>query len=127
MGFYHHPCNNRIEANYEIRLFTIHVTVAQEAFLRLPSVKVWTFDPMMLRMYCIDTKALVFMFNGGSPYGFTIHPIFTNHINNEKHVHHAFLTPRPYLCSTSLSITVSNFHQNIKVHTLGCGFYYIYP
>ncbi len=28
-------------------------------------------------MYCIDTEALVFMFNGGSPYGFTIHPIFT--------------------------------------------------
>ncbi len=30
-----------------------------------------------LRMYCIDTEALVFMFNGGSPYSFTIHPIFT--------------------------------------------------
>ena len=26
----------------------------------------------ILRMYCIDTKALVFMFNGGSLYGFTI-------------------------------------------------------
>ncbi len=25
-----------------------------------------------LRMYCIDTEALVFMFNGGSPYGFTM-------------------------------------------------------
>ncbi len=25
-----------------------------------------------LRMYCIDTKALVFMFNGGSSYGSTI-------------------------------------------------------
>ncbi len=23
-------------------------------------------------MYCIDTEAWVFMFNGGSPYGFTI-------------------------------------------------------
>ncbi len=68
----------------------------------------------MLRMYCIDTEALVFMFNGGSPYGFTIHPIngldglkvpllvYTNHINNKKHVHHGFLAPRPYLCSTSL-------------------------
>ncbi len=32
---------------------------------------------MALRMYCIDTEALVFMFNGGSPYGFTIHSIFT--------------------------------------------------
>ena len=30
-----------------------------------------------LRMYCIDAEALVFMFNGGSPYGFTIHLIFT--------------------------------------------------
>ncbi len=30
-----------------------------------------------LRMYCIDTEALVFMFNGGSSYGSTIHPIFT--------------------------------------------------
>ncbi len=55
-----------------------------------------------LRMYCIDTEALVFMCNGGSSYSFTIHPIFTriffigldglkgpllvyiNHINNEK-------------------------------------------
>ena len=27
-------------------------------------------------MSCIDTEALVFMFNGGSPYNFTIHPIF---------------------------------------------------
>ncbi len=50
-------------------------------------------------MYCIDTEALVFMFNGGSPYGFTIH-----HINNEKHVHHGFQAPRPYLCSTSLIV-----------------------
>ncbi len=30
-----------------------------------------------LRMYCIDTEALVFMFNGGSPYSFTIHQMFT--------------------------------------------------
>ncbi len=30
-----------------------------------------------LKMYCIDTKALVFIFNGGTPYGFTIRPIFT--------------------------------------------------
>ncbi len=63
-----------------------------------------------LRMYCIDTKALVFMSNGGSLYGFTIHPIFTRismlylHINNKKHVHHGFLAPWPYLCSTSLSL-----------------------
>ncbi len=49
-------------------------------------------------MYCIDTEALVFMFNGGSHCGFTKHTC----INNEKHVHHGFLTPRPYLCSTSL-------------------------
>ena len=28
--------------------------------------------------------------------------VYTNHINNEKHVHHGFLAPRAYLCSTSL-------------------------
>ncbi len=28
--------------------------------------------------------------------------VYTNHIDNEKHVHHGFLAPRPYLCSTSL-------------------------
>ena len=28
-----------------------------------------------LRMYCIDTEALVFMFNGGSSYSFTIHQV----------------------------------------------------
>ena len=78
-----------------------------------------------LRMYCIDTEALVFMFNEGSSYGFTIHPIFTRicmlyevfngldglkgpllvyiiHINNEKHMHHGFLASQVYLCSTSL-------------------------
>ncbi len=27
-----------------------------------------------LRMYCIDTEALVYMFNGGSCYSLTIHP-----------------------------------------------------
>ncbi len=43
------------------------------------------------------------MFNGGSPYSFTIHPIFTYHINNKKQVHHGFLAPRAYLCSTSLT------------------------
>ncbi len=55
-----------------------------------------------LRMYCIDTEALVFMFNGGSPYGFTIPPI-----NNKKHVHHGFLAPQPYLCSTSLNYVLN--------------------
>ncbi len=29
----------------------------------------------LLRMYCIDIEALVFMFNGGSSYGFAIHPM----------------------------------------------------
>ncbi len=28
-------------------------------------------------MYCIDIEALVFIFNGGSSYGFIFHPIFT--------------------------------------------------
>ncbi len=67
---------------------------------------------MLLRMYCIDTKALVFMFSGGSFHGFTIHNgldglkgpllVYTNHINNEKRMHHGFLAPHAYLCSTSL-------------------------
>ena len=28
------------------------------------------------------------------------------HINNKKYVHHGFLAPRPYLCSTSLNAIV---------------------
>ncbi len=28
---------------------------------------------LVIRMFCIDTEALVFMFNGGSLYGFSIH------------------------------------------------------
>ncbi len=67
-------------------------------------------------MYCIDTEALAFIFNEGSSYGFTFHPIFTRicmlysetcvvytiHMNNEKQMHHGFLAPQAYLCSTSL-------------------------
>ncbi len=40
---------------------------------------------------------------------------YTNHINNKKHVHHGFLGPRPYLCSTSLKLIVcfsSRFFKN---------------
>ena len=76
----------------------------------------------VLHRYCIDTEALVFMFNEGSSYGFTIHPIFiricmqylsgldglsrpllvhTNNINIERHMRHGFLAPQAYLCSTS--------------------------
>ncbi len=33
--------------------------------------------------------------------------VYTNHINNEKHVHHGFLTPQAYLCSTSLNSTLN--------------------
>ncbi len=50
------------------------------------------------------------MFNGGSPYGFTVHPIFTricmlstNHVNNETRMHHGLLAPWAYLCNTSLT------------------------
>ena len=42
-----------------------------------PYVDANTPSLVVLRMYCIDTEALVFMFSGGSSYGFTIHPIFT--------------------------------------------------
>ncbi len=64
-------------------------------------------------MYCIDTEAIAFMFNGGSSCGSTIHPIdtkigkvlvWTNHINYEKCLEHGFLAPWVYLCSTSLSV-----------------------
>ena len=54
-------------------------------------------------------QALVFMFDGGSSDRFTIHPIlnricmlYSNHTNNEKHMHHGFLAPQAYLRSTSL-------------------------
>ncbi len=78
-------------------------------------------DGWYLRMYCIDTKALVFMFNGGSSYGFTIHPIFTricmlpyvcpSHKNNDMYLHHCFLAPRGYLCSTSLKYQLFLMHM----------------
>ncbi len=64
----------------------------------------------LLRMYCIDTEALVFMFNGGSSYGFTIHP---SHIKNEMYLHHCFLAPRGYLCSTSLRGSVKLISTNL--------------
>ena len=44
--------------------------------VQLETASIHTFDLDTLRMYCIDTEALVFMFKEGSPYGFTIHPIF---------------------------------------------------
>ncbi len=34
--------------------------------------------------------------------------VYTNHINNKKHVHHGFLAPRPYLCSTFLNMKKKN-------------------
>ena len=50
--------------------------ISQAATLGCPSrTKFWSSDfcfAPKLRMYCIDTDALVFIFNGGSPYGFTI-------------------------------------------------------
>ena len=58
----------------------------------------WRHGLMTLRMYCIDAEALVFMFSGGSCYGFTTH-----HINDGKHMHDGFLAPPAYLCSTSLN------------------------
>ena len=53
-------------------------------------------------MYCIDTEALVFMFNGGSSYKKKLCAGYTNHINNERYMHRGFLAPKAYLCSTSL-------------------------
>ncbi len=42
------------------------------------SLILWNrFLQIALRMYCIDTGAIAFMFNGGSSCGSTIHPIDT--------------------------------------------------
>ncbi len=51
-------------------------------------------------MYCIDTKALVFMFNREA--ALTALLASKNNINNEKHMHFGFLALQVYLCSTSL-------------------------
>ncbi len=73
-----------------------------------PILEVWLKSysdllPLHLRMYCIDTEALVF-----------------NHINNKKHVHHGFLAPQPYLCSTSLiwpyQISASYWCMDERLH-----------
>ena len=53
------------------------------------------------------------MFNRGSLYGFGVPLlVYTNHINNEKYVHHGFLAPRAYLCSTSLNYVFNGGGQN---------------
>ncbi len=80
----------------------------------------------ILRMDCIDTGAIAFMFNGGSSCASTIHPIdtsfekrykvfdgldgvkgpqraFMTHMNHEMQMHLCSLAPQVYLCSTSLS------------------------
>ncbi len=62
---------------------------------------------ILLRMYCIDTETIAFMFNGGSSCGSIVHPIWTNHINYEKYIEHWFQAPWVYLCSTSLSIDIT--------------------
>ena len=41
--------------------------------------------------------------------------VYTNHINNRKHMHHGFLAPRAYLCSTSLNIFNRN-KENASTH-----------
>ncbi len=41
--------------------------------------------------------------------------VYTNHINNEKHVDHGFLAPWPYLCSTSLK---DHGIMNIKPYSI---------
>ncbi len=60
---------------------TSHKIVVLALFLPLNNVnlqdQVLSFHECILRMYCIDNEALVFMFNGGSSYDFTIPLIFT--------------------------------------------------
>ncbi len=67
-----------------------------------PCIFICWFKDVVHTRDCIHTKALVFMFNGGSSYGFTI--------SNEKYMHHGFLAPQAYLFSTSL----------LTFHVRGC-------
>ncbi len=71
---------------------------------------------MVVYMY-IHTEALVFLFNGGSSYSFTSHvdSVYANHINNEKLMHHGFLAPQAYLCSTSLKCSSHWFCVKMNV------------
>ncbi len=46
-----------------------HLTLLKPAFWQ---GRHYSIAFITLRMYCIDTEALAFMFNGGSSYGFTV-------------------------------------------------------
>ena len=53
-------------------------------------------------MYCIDTEALVFMFNGGSPYGFnSIYPNMDGRFPKISLPHHciAFMFVKKNTCN----------------------------
>ena len=76
--------------------------------------------PKVLRMYCIDTGAIAFMFNGGSSCGSTIHPVDTKLCTE-----HCFLAPWVYLCSTSLNYAQMSLlgfsrHLTISLITVMC-------
>ncbi len=60
--------------------------------------------PTHLRMYCIDTGAIAFMFNGGSSCGPTIHLIDTKPITNPflKYVFYPRLTATKYAQNIAL-------------------------
>ena len=68
----------------------VHMTTGSQTLCSLAMIKIrvylehfswhdrmYILNMFILRMYCIDTKALVFMYNGASSYGFAIHPIST--------------------------------------------------
>ncbi len=59
----------------EIKIFFTYL--AGEEQCKMTFSAIYFCDLLQLRMYCIDTGAIAFMFNGGSYCGSTIHPIDT--------------------------------------------------
>ncbi len=63
----------------------------------------------VLRMYSIDTEAFVFMFNGGSSYGFTL-VIHSNRLNHETYPGPCIPAPQLYLLSHTLREMMWTLH-----------------
>ncbi len=77
---------------------------------------------LSLRMYCIDTEALVWptalLFIRFSQ-GYACYASPTDHKSNERHIHHRFLAPKDYLYSTSFKLRMTNnciYNLNIFLH-----------
>ncbi len=85
-------------------------------FLHCITMNMISLHLLFLRMYCTGPKALVFMFSPFSavcPYTYMSRPY-------SVYMHHWFLAPQAYLCSTSLmeySLLI-NFIYTVKSDTL---------